>query len=208
MLDNQNGGTVLNSRHNLKGMTLVEIMVALAVVIILFAAAAPNFSTWIQNTRIRTAADAIQNGLSLARSEAVHRNTIAQFVSCGGGAWDVVVVSAVANTNVCNAALATAGWARIQASPTKSGSDNSLITTAQATIGFNGLGRQVSTTDLASGTATPNPPVAVDINVSATLAGASCAPGGQLRCLRISISPGGQVRMCDPALAVGTPQGC
>ena len=204
-------------------MTLVEIMVAMAIVIILFAAAAPNFSEWIQNTRIRTSAESIQNGLSLVRSEAVHRNTTTQFVSCGGSSWDALVASAAASTSICNTTAAVVGWARIQMRSAQNESGNALIDTTQTTIGFNGLGRQAPTTNLISGAPTPNPSVNVDINVSTTLNGASClcpagscgypAPipyssTGKLRCLRISISSGGQVRMCDPALNAGTPQGC
>lgn len=208
-------------------MTLVEIMVALAIVFILFAAAAPNFSDWVQNTKIRTATESMLNGLSLAKNEAVHRNTTAQFVSCGSdGSWDVIVTSATANTVVCAATTATNGWEMVQNQPGQNASNNALVNAGQATIGFNGLGKQVTTTDLIAATATPSPPVPVDINVSATLNGAACfcpagncgypatAPvinyssTGKLRCLRISISQGGQVRMCDPALAPGTPQGC
>jgi type IV fimbrial biogenesis protein FimT len=44
-------------------MSLVEILVAVAIVAVLFAAAAPDFSNWIQNSKIRTEAEAIQNGL-------------------------------------------------------------------------------------------------------------------------------------------------
>ena len=45
----------------------------------LLAAAAPSFSDWIRNTRIRTAAEAFQNGLQLARAEAVRRNAWVRF---------------------------------------------------------------------------------------------------------------------------------
>ena len=34
------------------------------------------------------------------------------------------------------------------------------------------------------------------------------ATAGQRRCLRVVVSAGGQIRMCDPALAASTPQGC
>ena len=223
MLDNQKGGAVLSARHNIRGMTLVEVMIAVVIVAILFAAAAPDFSSWIQNTRIRTAAEAMQNGLYLAKNEAVHRNTTTQFVSCGGSSWDVIVASSAASTNVCDSGTASAGWARVQNRSGQNGSGNALVDTAQSTIAFNGLGRQVGTTDLVNATATPNPPVTVSVNVGATLAGASCycpsgdcgypsaisyASTGKLRCLRISVSSGGLVRMCDPALPGNTPQGC
>jgi type IV fimbrial biogenesis protein FimT len=223
MLDNQSGWTVLITKDNLKGMSLVEILIAVAIVAILFAAAAPDFSSWMQNTKIRNAAEAMQNGLNLAKSEAVHRNAVAQFVSCGGSSWDVIASSSVANTNVCASGTATTGWSRVQARPAQNGSDNAVVNTAQSTIGFNGMGRQTSTTDIASATATPAPPVAVDFNVSTSLAGAACfcpagtcgypsgitySSTGKLRCLRVSVSSGGQVRMCDPALPASTPQGC
>lgn len=207
----------------MKGISLVEIAIALAIMGILFAASAPSFSDWIQNTRIRTAAESIQNGLALAKSEAVHRNTTAQFVSCGSGTWDVVVASATANTVVCNTGAASAGWERVQISASQSERSNALVDATQTTIGFNGMGRQISTTDLVNAAATPNPPVAIDINVGATQAGEACtcpagncgypagvpfSSTGNLRCLRITVSAGGLMRMCDPVLAAGTPQGC
>lgn len=214
---------MLSPRHNSKGMSLVEILVAVAILAILLAAAAPDFSSWIQNTKIRNAAEAMQNGLNLAKSEAVHRNTVAQFVSCGSSSWDVIAASSTASTNVCASGTATAGWARVQNRSSQEGSNNALVDTTQATIGFSGMGRQTSTTDIASAAATPSPPVAVDFNISASLAGAACfcpagtcgypvaitySSTGTLRCLRVSVSSGGQIRMCDPALPAGTPQGC
>ena len=56
-------------------MSIVEIMVAMAIVLALLGLAAPNFASWIQSSQIRTAADGILNGLQLAKSEAVRRNT-------------------------------------------------------------------------------------------------------------------------------------
>jgi type IV fimbrial biogenesis protein FimT len=225
---------VLSTRHNTKGMTLVEILVALTIVVGLLAMATPSFSEWVQNTKIRSAADSMQNAISLAKTAAVHRNAVSQFVSCGGAfgepSWDVIVASATASTNICNAAGATAGWERIQARAAQGGANTAVASITQSTVGFNGLGRQTSTTDLTSATATPSPPVAVAMNVStamnmgAALDSDSCycpagngdcgypaditfAATGKLRCLRISISPSGQVRMCDPALTSG-PQKC
>ncbi len=218
---------MLISKHHLKGMSLVEIMIAVSIVAIMFAAAAPSFSDWIQNTKIRNAAESIQNGLNLAKSEAVHRNTVAQFVSCGGSSWNVIASSSNASANVCAANAATAGWENIQTRPSQNGSNTALVDSSQPTIGFSGMGKQTSTTDIANSAATPNPPVAVDFNVSATVNGASCfcpsghnpadcgypvsvpySSTGKLRCLRVSVSSGGQIRMCDPALPSGTPQGC
>lgn len=216
---------MLTARQNLRGMTLVEIMITIVIIAILYAAAAPSFSEWVQNTRIRTAAESIQNGLSLAKSEAVHRNTTAQFVSCGGSSWDVIVASSVAASSTVCSSSANPGWISMQSRYVQASSTTDLVDITQAalTVGFNGLGRQISVTNPINGATTPNPPTAIDINVSSSSTGTSCFcpagtcgyPGpisysntGKLRCLRISISPGGLVRMCDPALATNSPQGC
>lgn len=204
------------------GMTLVEVMVAVTILIFLFAAAAPSFTEWIANSRIRSSAESVINGLTLARTEAVHRNLPSQFVSCGGdSSWDVIVASAAVSAVVCGTANA-AGWATVQ-QYRSSGTDRVSSTNTQSTIGFNGLGRQSSTFDHVNGVTTANPPVAVTFNLISATSGVACtcAAGtcgypvtvpysstGTARCLRIEISNGGQVRMCDPALPSGTPRGC
>ncbi len=218
---------MLNAEHHSKGATLVELLLALTIVVGLLAAAAPDFSDWIQNSKIRTAAESIQNGLTVARTEAVHRNSTAKFISCGGAtgnpSWDVIVASAAASTNVCNGAAATAGWERVQFRIAQSAANAPLANTPQTAIAFNGLGRQISTTDPVSGDATPVPPAVVGVDVNSSAGGTACycpaggtcgyppevvfASTGKVRCLRVSVSPGGQVRMCDPALNSG-PQKC
>lgn len=221
---------MLNTRHNLRGMTLVEIMVALVIVVILFAAAAPSFSDWIQNTKIRTAAESVLNGLAIAKTEAVHRNTMAQFVTCGtDSSWNVMAASATATSAVvCGAPAANPNMESVQINAPQPGSTNAKVDASQAIIGFNGLGRQV-VIDPATGLPSIPPvlPVPVIIDVGSTLAGAACScpsgsvcgytsnitssTSGKLRCLRITITPGGQVRMCDPAFlptTPPTPQGC
>ena len=64
---------MLTPSRQQSGVTLIELVVGLAVFAILLGIAIPNFSTFIQNSKIRTSAEAIQNGLSLARVEAVRR---------------------------------------------------------------------------------------------------------------------------------------
>src|ERR1700758_790804 len=62
-----------------RGVTLIGLAVVLAVVGILLSQAAPLFSAWTQNVQIRTATESIQNGLQLARSEAIRRNRSVMF---------------------------------------------------------------------------------------------------------------------------------
>ncbi len=62
---------LLMSRAAQSGISLIEVMVAVAIIGVLMALGMPAYSTWIQNTQIRTAAEAILNGLQTARNEAI-----------------------------------------------------------------------------------------------------------------------------------------
>ena len=54
-----------------RGVTLIELAIVLAVVALLYSQAAPSFAVWIKSAQIRTAAESMQNGLQLARAEAI-----------------------------------------------------------------------------------------------------------------------------------------
>jgi type IV fimbrial biogenesis protein FimT len=195
-------------------MSLIELMIGIAIVAILFVLAAPSFSQWIQQAQIRTGAEAIQNGLMLARAEAVRRNAAVRFqltdtmdVGCSlsttGTNWVVSLDDPSATSpNCASAATAdTTGAAPriIQKHPAAEGSKNTSVAAGQSLIVFNGLGR-----------ITPVPAGNIDIDVENTIGG-NCvtdAPPGPMHCMRIRLSPGGQVRMCDPSFAATDPQGC
>lgn len=57
-----------------RGLTLVELLVTVTLLVILLFLAAPNFITWINNTRVRTVAEVLQNGVRFAQAEAIRRN--------------------------------------------------------------------------------------------------------------------------------------
>ena len=62
-----------------RGFSMIEIVVTIAVLALLLFAAMPGLGTWLDNTRIRNVADSLQNGLQLARGEAVRRNQNVSF---------------------------------------------------------------------------------------------------------------------------------
>jgi prepilin-type N-terminal cleavage/methylation domain-containing protein len=71
-----------------KGFTLIEVMVAIAILAILLTLAAPSFNSLTDKYRVKRAADSVSAFLINAKSEAIKRNTTvsAVFQTAGGGA--------------------------------------------------------------------------------------------------------------------------
>lgn len=68
-----------------RGVTLVELMVAIAILGILLSLAAPSFSVVIENQRAKAAAADLYTSLVRARSEAIKRNTSMSLTPKGAG---------------------------------------------------------------------------------------------------------------------------
>lgn len=203
---------MLKRRHAQRGMTLVEVIVTMTILGLLLMLGAPSFSAWLQNSRIRTTSEAILAGLQFAKSEAVARNTRVRFqltdtldnscaLSTAGRNW---VVNLDPNANVgevaglcASAPSNTVAPFIIQTRSGAEGSGNITVAAGASSIAFNGLGR-------------PTPPPAGDvvINISNPGGGDCAAVGGPMTCLRIVVSPAGQVRMCNPTFPAGEPQAC
>jgi len=69
----------------LHGFTLVELMVALAILAILLAIAAPSYRDFVVDSRMRGEANEFLTGLNFTRSEAVKRNATVSICSKGSG---------------------------------------------------------------------------------------------------------------------------
>lgn len=188
------------------GFTLVELMIGLGIFAILLMFMAPTFASWIQSTQIRNSAESILNGVVAARAESVRLNTSVNFqlvtsstnscvLSTLGTSW---VVSRDDPTSKCASSPSDTVAPRIiQKRFANDGSPNAVVTADQNTITFNGYGQA---TNLGAATAS--------INVTNPTGGTCVASGGPMRCLRVEVTTGGQVRMCDPALASTDPRGC
>jgi type IV fimbrial biogenesis protein FimT len=78
----------------IRGFTLVELMVALAVIGVTATLAAPDLSRLMANYRVRGEAESVLNGLNFARAEAVRRNSAVTFaLGSGTTRWSVRQVS-------------------------------------------------------------------------------------------------------------------
>lgn len=208
VLGHQERRRVLGRLRLQRGVTLIELAIGIAIVAILTVLALPNFTAWMQNSQIRVAADAIQNGISIARAEAIRRNTSVRFqftdtadnscaISVTGKNW---VVSLDDPSGACGSAASDTTAPRlIQMRSASQGTPNAVVTADQSAIVFTGLGR-----------VNPVPAANITIKVTNPTGGACAVTGtpGPIHCLWVIVSTGGQVRMCDPFFALPDPQGC
>jgi len=185
MLGQQARRRVLRKRHAARGFTLVEILISIVVLGVLISMGAVSFAEWLQNQQIRGAAEAGLNGLQIARTEAIRRNLPVKFVLGPGTGWTV-------SESVSNAVLSTRAH--------EDGSRNAEATSTPdgaTTVTFMPLGGITVNLDGSS--------AFTRIDISNPTGGACKALGGDMRCLRLVVSPGGSMRMCDPAIAVAVP---
>jgi type IV fimbrial biogenesis protein FimT len=180
------------------GFTLVELMIGLVILSTLLALAFPAFTAMMQNARILSTAESFSTGLQLTRSEAVRRNTNADFVVLGtanpatAASKDVSAGDAAGQSWIVRSNTATAGvFDFVDGKSVKEGSAVTVaVTSASPLITFTSLG---STTLTAS---------ALFEFKSAT--GLACQPTGDIRCINVRVSVGGNSRLCDPLVTTST----
>jgi type IV fimbrial biogenesis protein FimT len=191
---------LIHPQRSRQGFSVIELMIGLVVLVILVSIGAPAFSTFLNNNQIRTATNAIQTGLQLARAEAVSRNATVFFsltdgvtntcgLSTSGSTW---VVSLANPTGRCGDTLNTNPTQIIQIRPGAE-TRKAVITSNRSQISFNGLGRASA---------------AIDMCIGLTADEGECAGVGDERRLRMTVAVSGQIRSCNPALSSSDPQGC
>ncbi|MBY0266064.1 MAG: GspH/FimT family pseudopilin [Burkholderiales bacterium] len=197
-----------------RGVSIVEIVIALGIMALLLALGVPQYATFLNNARIRATTDNLTAGLNLARSEAVKRNARVEFVmtdeepiaslvntlpaSTSGMNWVVrewVPASGTFTFIEGKSGLESSG--RDEATPIVIASSSADATYA-GIVSFNGFGAASVTRPLQFQISNPS--------------GGACAAAptpGPMRCLNIIVSPGGQVRQCDPRVtAAGDTRAC
>ena len=189
-----------------RGFTLIELMVTITLLGILLGLAAPSFSLWMRNARVRTVSDALQTGARLAQSEAVRFNRQVAFFLTDNSACNATT-NAVANGAfwaIRTIPLTAGEVVQTVQCGTLADSAPGVTITGPTAICFNSAGRQTA-------------------NASPGVGGTACAldatgvsqydvagAGAETRPLRVLVSMGGQVRQCDPArtLSATAPDGC
>lgn len=200
---------MLNIRHS-RGFSMIELMVGIVIMAVLVATGFPAFNTYMDNGRVRSAAENFMTGLQLARSEAVRRNGSVEFLLTADEARG-------ANVETANLDATSASWMVRVLDPatglhdfvegkswfqdsgqTSAATPRVTVAGTTSSIMFTGLG-------------------ATTLGVQATFdfknpTGGACAGDptpGPIRCLRVVVAVGGQARMCDPAAnAAGDTRKC
>lgn len=195
-----------------RGMSIIEVMVAVTLAALLLALGAPSFIKGAQSRQIRTAADGIQAGLQLAKTEALRRNRNVKFQLRDNNGWTVGCetedTTMVGTEQACPAEIqkreAAEGSVNARTTPAEvvasTGSPAGTAVFTDALV-FTPLGR-VTPGSLGTGNNAL-------FNIDNPKGGDCVVDGGEMRCLRIVVSSGGQIRMCDPAVsASGDPRAC
>ena len=180
----------MNARRAQRGLNIIELMVAVALLVLLTMFALPMYRLWMQNSQLRASAESIMSALQFARAEAVRLNESqgVRFVLAGND-WQVLRVS---NAELLRQGLGAdlAPKAALVADP----APNTMVT-------FTALGRAVDAA---------NAPITANFNVNHADTGEKCIlDGGDMRCLRVQVRSGGLVRLCDPSVTTaGDPRLC
>jgi type IV fimbrial biogenesis protein FimT len=190
------------------GFTLLEMAVTMSIFAILVALGVPSMSLWIRNTKVRSVADSLQNGLRLAQAESLRRSRQTVFyltnsatpqttwtANPNGNYWAVATIPSMAAGELPEF---------IQAAEISAIGSGVTVTGGPTAICFNSVGRLVSNpgTNVAGANCTlptATPPVSMyNVNL----------PGAD-RPLNVMVTLGGQVHLCDPHKSLATePDGC
>jgi type IV fimbrial biogenesis protein FimT len=157
-----------------RGFTLVELMVTVTVAGFLVMAAAPHFSDYINNSRLREGGTTLQTEALFAQSEAIKRNRIVRLTT-SGSTIQVLEAQDTAATTVLRERTLAGG-----------------VTMETATVDFTPRGYPVNRAVV--------PPVDfVAASVDLGLPGVTCS--SEQRCPGLRVEAGGGMRLCGNKLS-------
>ncbi|HMW17643.1 MAG TPA: GspH/FimT family pseudopilin [Accumulibacter sp.] len=215
-------------RSRQRAFTLIEVLVVVAIIGVLLALGVPAFNNYLNNVRLRIAAENFLAGLQMARSEAIRLNTNVEFLltneppipdSGSDANYPVLQDASQAGryaANQVNANVDGYNWL-VRTRPAAGcvanagGDQNKACWWIAGKTGAEGGGlhNSGSSTPIAinsGGTQsvlfTPfGDTTAATFDFSNPGAGNCVADEGTVRCLRVNLTTGGRVRVCDPSIS-------
>lgn len=196
------------------GFTLLEMLIALALIALVLGIGMPQVGVMTVNNRVRGLAGSFLAGLQQARSEAIQRGSPVSFqqgtlsmtgasatiaVSTDGSGEDWALIDG-SSGGVIRSASASEGSAGRSVSVASPGS-----ATFQGQLQFDAFGQA---SGASSGTFSPLSGTVSMVFAPTAFLGDCASPTGGYRCQRITVTPGGQIRLCDPAAVAGDTRAC
>ncbi|WP_269533708.1 GspH/FimT family pseudopilin [Chitinimonas sp. BJYL2] len=171
-----------------RGFTLIEMMVTIALLTIALGIAVPEMRSWLEIRKTRAAAEALLDGVRLARQEALTRNAGVEFrYDSATRTW---AIGCAAVTTTCPATIRSREVYR-------AGNSTSITVnpTGTSILTFTGIGTRRATN--------------ADTSAPMQLLTASSTLSSIDQEYAIAITAGGQNKLCDPAVATaGDPRKC
>ncbi|GAB3263153.1 pilus assembly FimT family protein [Chitinimonas naiadis] len=209
----------LATRRSAAGFSLLELMVVVVIIGVLTAIGVPSYRTWVENSKIRTLTDSLQDGLRYARAEAIRRNTPVRFqltstlnASCALGSTSTNWVVSLANpAGLCDVAVSDTTAPRTLKKSLVQQTNGATSNLSMVSVLANGTPAAATATTI--NTITFNPYGRVNEQVQAgvwmTISN-STLTSTDLHPLRITVTQNGQIRRCDPSttLATDDPRRC
>jgi len=202
------------SRSRQRGVSMIEISVAMALAAILLFAVAPSVSSMVANSRVRSTAESVQQGIQRARTEALKRNQVVTL-------WFLTRNSECSLDKSCALSATTKAWVVSLDNPAGACAASASATAAPRLIeksAGNAAGTNVTLNAWQSGGASAGASNSVSFDsfgrvtagtAVARVELASASSIDDLRTMRILLSRGGSLQSCEPGVTnTGDPRYC
>lgn len=164
------------------GVSIMEVVMAVGISAIVLGLGIPAMQNFTTNNQLRRITEEMHAGLMQAKSEAIRGNATVNFITAGTG-YSLIRVGIGGDPD-------TVLFTRAQET-----SEINFVVNAPNMISFTSTGRVAQAANM-------------QINISNPTHSACSAAGGDTRCLRLTVTPAGSVKICDPALPAADARAC
>lgn len=183
-------------RRRQRGITAIDLAIAMGIAATLVATAAPDFSGFVANAQLRAASDNLRSGLRLAQIEAIKRQAPVELVLTDDEPYTAAVTPSPGGRNWVVRVVEPGGrYALLQSLAGGSQTPRVLVEADRAVFAFDPFGRLRADS---YGNSAP----ADDLRVELADREARGRP------LRVVVRPAGSSLSCDPRASGGDPFAC